>query len=251
MDITFQVLMQYCSLQYRTLLLSPVTSTTGCCFCFGSIPSFLLELFLHWCPVAYWAPTDLGSSSLSVLYFCLSYCSWGSRGKNTELVCHSLLLCTTYSQTSPPWPMCLGWPHMAWLSFIELDKLWSLWSDWLFVCDCGFSLSAFWSLLSAPTALLGLILSWTWGISSWLLQQSAAGETGIYQLRRKRSRPETRYTHLSDDSVLGENTALSLFSTKIAIFIGKSDSNFCLEQWILCLFSFKIFEFWNHYYKLL
>ena len=39
--------MQYCSLQHRTLLLSPVTSTAGCCFCFGSIPSFFLELFLH------------------------------------------------------------------------------------------------------------------------------------------------------------------------------------------------------------
>ena len=28
------------SLQHRTLLLSPVTSTSGCCFCFGSISSF-------------------------------------------------------------------------------------------------------------------------------------------------------------------------------------------------------------------
>ena len=52
MDLTFQVPMQYCSLQHRTLLLSPVPSTTGCCFCFGSIPSFFLELFLHWSPVA-------------------------------------------------------------------------------------------------------------------------------------------------------------------------------------------------------
>ena len=31
----------------RKLLLSPVTSTAGCCVCFGSIPSFFLELFLH------------------------------------------------------------------------------------------------------------------------------------------------------------------------------------------------------------
>ena len=30
-----------------SLLLSPVTSTTGYCFCFGSILSFFLELFLH------------------------------------------------------------------------------------------------------------------------------------------------------------------------------------------------------------
>ena len=55
MVLTFQICMQYCSLQDWTLLLSPVTSTTGDCFCFGSIPSFFLELFLHWSPVAYWA----------------------------------------------------------------------------------------------------------------------------------------------------------------------------------------------------
>ena len=69
MDLTFQVPMQYCSLQNQILLPSPVTSTTECCFCFGSIPSFFLELFLHWSPVAYWAPTNLGSSSFSVLSF--------------------------------------------------------------------------------------------------------------------------------------------------------------------------------------
>ena len=33
--------MQYCFLQHWTLLLSPVTSTAGCCFYFGSVSSFL------------------------------------------------------------------------------------------------------------------------------------------------------------------------------------------------------------------
>ena len=51
-----------------------------------------------------------------------SYCSWGSQGKNTEVACHPLLQWTTFYQTSPPWPAHLGWPHTAWLSFIELDK---------------------------------------------------------------------------------------------------------------------------------
>ena len=69
MDLTFQVPMQYCSLQHQTLLPTPVTSTTGCCFYFGSISSFFLELFLHWSPVACWASTNLGSSSFSVLFF--------------------------------------------------------------------------------------------------------------------------------------------------------------------------------------
>ena len=27
-----------------------------------------------------------------------------------------------HSVRPPPWPVCLGWPHTAWLSFIELDK---------------------------------------------------------------------------------------------------------------------------------
>ena len=71
MDLTFQVPMQCCSLQHQTLLLSPVTSTTGCCVCFGSISSLFLELFLHRSPVSYWAPTNLRISSFSVLSFCL------------------------------------------------------------------------------------------------------------------------------------------------------------------------------------
>ena len=52
MDITFQVPMQYCSLQHRTLLPSPVTSTTGCCFHFGSASSFFLELVLCFSPIS-------------------------------------------------------------------------------------------------------------------------------------------------------------------------------------------------------
>ena len=48
--------------------------------------------------------------------FAFSYCSWGSQGKNTEVVC------TTFCQNSPPWPVRLGWPYMAWLCSIELDK---------------------------------------------------------------------------------------------------------------------------------
>ena len=44
--------MQYCSLQHWTSLPSPVTSTTGYCFCFGSVSSFFVELFPHWSPVA-------------------------------------------------------------------------------------------------------------------------------------------------------------------------------------------------------
>ena len=49
-----------------------------------------------------------------------------------------------------------------------------MWLDWLVFCDYGFSVSALWCSLATPTVLLGFLLPWTWGISSWLLQQRAA-----------------------------------------------------------------------------
>ena len=109
-DLTFQVPMQY-SLQHQTLLSPPETSTTGHCFPFGSASSFLLELFLCSSPVAYWALPTWGVH-LSVSYlFAFLYRSWGSQGKKTEVVCHSLLQWTMFCQNSPPWPICLGSPY--------------------------------------------------------------------------------------------------------------------------------------------
>ena len=123
MDLTFQVPMQYCSLQHRTLLSSPVTSTTGCCFCFGYISSFFLKLFLHWSPVAYWVPTDLGSFSLSTLSFCLFILFMGfSRQEywsGLPFPCpvnHILSELSTMTRSS--WMA----PHSMARSFIDLDK---------------------------------------------------------------------------------------------------------------------------------
>ena len=71
MDLTFQVPVQCCSLQHRTLFPSHVTYTYRWCFRFGSIPSIFLELLLHSSPVIYLASTHWGSSSSSVISFCL------------------------------------------------------------------------------------------------------------------------------------------------------------------------------------
>ena len=127
-DLTFQVPMQYCSLQHRTLLLSPIISTTRSLFIYLFIFASAPSLHSFW---SYFS-TDLQQHighlptwrvHLSVSYlFAFSYCSWGSQGKNTEVVCHSLVQWTTFCQTSPPWPAPLGWPFTAWLSFIESDK---------------------------------------------------------------------------------------------------------------------------------
>ena len=45
-------------------------------FFFGSIPLFFLELFLHWSPVAYWAPMTWGVPLSVSCHFGFSYCSW-------------------------------------------------------------------------------------------------------------------------------------------------------------------------------
>ena len=87
----------------------------------------------------------------------------------------ALLQWTTFCQTSPPWIMCLGWPHTACLSFTELDKAVVLvWLDWIVFCEYGFSVSALWCPLATSTILLGFLLPWAWGIPSQLLQQSVA-----------------------------------------------------------------------------
>ena len=115
--------MQYCSLQHWTLLSSPVTSTAGGCFCFGSISSFFLELVLYWSPVAYWSPTNLGSSSFSVLSFCLFLLFMGfSRQEHWSglpfppPVDHILSELSTMTHLS--WMTLHSMVH----SFVELDK---------------------------------------------------------------------------------------------------------------------------------
>ena len=138
MDLTFQVPMQYCSLHYQTLLPSPVTSTTGCCFCFGSVPSLfsgvisplisssILEIyrlgeFIFQCPIFLPFHTVHGVLKTRILkWFVIPFPS-GPRFIRTLhhdwsiwVVLHSI--------------------H----SFIELNRLWSMWSVWLVFCDCGF-----------------------------------------------------------------------------------------------------------------
>ena len=120
LDLTFQVPMQYCFYSFG-LFPSPVTSAAGCYFCFGSVSSFFLELFLHSSSVAYWAPPDLGSSSFSVISFCLFILFMGSsRGKILQWFVFpfsngpSLIRILHHE----PWVALHGMAH----SFIELDK---------------------------------------------------------------------------------------------------------------------------------
>ena len=86
-----------------------------------------------------WALTDLGSSSFSVLSFCLFILFMGFSRQEywsglpfPSPVDHVLSELST--MTHPSWVALHGMAH----SFIVLDKPWSIWSDWLVFCDCGF-----------------------------------------------------------------------------------------------------------------
>ena len=123
MDLKFQVPMQYLSLQHQTLLPSPGTSTTGCCFHFGSVSSFFLELFLHSSLVAYWTPSDLGSSSFSVLSFCLFilYVGFSRQEYRSGLPFPSPVDLVLSELSTMTHPSRVALYDMAY-SFIELDK---------------------------------------------------------------------------------------------------------------------------------
>ena len=117
MDLTFQVPMQYRSLQHQTLLSPLNTSTTQHLFHFGPTSSFFLELLvIAFCSsqVVYWTPSALGDAHLVVSYlFAFSNCLWSSYSKNTGVYCCFLLQWAVFCQNSSLWLVCLGWPCMA------------------------------------------------------------------------------------------------------------------------------------------
>ena len=123
MDLTFQVCMQYCSLQHQTLLPLPVTSTTGCYFCFGFTFSFFLELLLHWSPVAalgtYWPREFIFQCSVFLPFHTVHGVvrqEYWSSLQFPSPVDHVLSELSTMTHLS--WVAPHGLAH----SFIELDK---------------------------------------------------------------------------------------------------------------------------------
>ena len=126
MDLTFQIPMQYFSLQHQPLLSPPNISKTECHFCFGPANSFFLEiLVIALCSslVAYWTPSDLGRSSSVVISFCLFILFIGFSRQEywsglpfPSPVDYILSELSTMTQMS--WVALHGMAH----DFIELDK---------------------------------------------------------------------------------------------------------------------------------
>ena len=133
-----------------------LTSNTPQCdivwrlFLFWLISSVFLELFLHWSPVTYWAPTDLRCSSFSVLSFhpFIMFMGFSRQEYWSGLPFPSPadhILSKLSTITRPSWVVLCSVAH----SLIELDKAVVLvWLDWLVFCEYGFSVFALWCPLN-------------------------------------------------------------------------------------------------------
>ena len=123
MDLTFHVPIHHCSLQHQTLLSPSDTSTAAHLSGFGLGASFLPELLgivLHSSPVAYWTPSDLGSSSASILSF--SFFIGFSRQEYWSGLLFPSPVDHNLSELSTMTHLSLVALHGMSHSFIELDK---------------------------------------------------------------------------------------------------------------------------------
>ena len=119
MDLTFQVPKQYCSLQHQTLLLSPVTSTTGIVFALA--PS-LHSLWNYFSTVV---QEHIGYLPTWGVHF---QCPIFLPFHTVHGVLKGIILkwfAIRFSSGScivRPWPVRLEWLYTAWLIVSELDK---------------------------------------------------------------------------------------------------------------------------------
>ena len=146
--------MHYCSLQHQTLLSTPTRHihswasfqlwsshfilTGAVSNCPPLFPSSILDTFKRGHLIFYLS--YLLSYFLSPSYlFAISYCPWGSPGKNTGVDCHFLLQWTMICQNFSLWLVCLRWPCMTWLiaSLNHVSPLpWYIcdpWGGWLWM----------------------------------------------------------------------------------------------------------------------
>ena len=170
-----------------------MTSTTGCCFRFGSISSFFLQLFLHWPPVAYWAPTDLGSTSFSVLSFRLFMLIMGfSRQEYWSCLPFPSPVDHILSELSKMTCPCLALHCMA-HCLIELDKAVVHVSRLVSFCDRGFQsvsprrrIRGLWKLPKAHLTSHSRIKIWSTGEGNGEPLQYSCLENPMNNMKRKK-----------------------------------------------------------------
>ena len=123
MDLTFQVPIQYCSLQHRTLLASITSHIRNWVLFLFWLHSFILSgvfspLISSSILGTYWSGEFLFQYPIILPFYTV-------HGFSRQEYWSGLLFLSPVDHILSDlstMPACLGWPHRAWLSFIELDK---------------------------------------------------------------------------------------------------------------------------------
>ena len=134
MDLTFHVPMQYCSYSIKTCFYFTSPIHNWVLFLFGSIPSLFVELFLHWYPVAYWAPTNLVAQTVKHLPTRQEIWVWSLGGEDPlekQMATHSSTLAWKI-----PWTEESGRLQSMGLQRVEHDWATSLHLPGEFIFQC-------------------------------------------------------------------------------------------------------------------
>ena len=177
--------MQYCSLQIGLYFHHQSHPQLDVVFALAlSLHSFwsYFSILLQW-PIGH-LPT--WGVHLSVPYlFAFSSCSWGSQGKNNEVVCHCLLQWTTFCQSME---LQKGW---AWLSELNNNEVTQKTLSWsrLFSClllaatllifeKCLYFLTGHWWVLAGSLSRVrgghtteSELISFILPLATWLAQE--------------------------------------------------------------------------------
>ena len=103
------------------------------------LSSFFLELFLYSSPVAYWATTDLGSSSFQYhIFFPFPTVHGVLKARILKWFAIPLSRGPRFVRTLHQDLFVLGGPTQHGSVSLSWTRLWFMWSVWLVFCDCGF-----------------------------------------------------------------------------------------------------------------
>ena len=129
--------------------------------CLALVETYWIQTRLNWLPKLPCFPPLL---CLCSHLFAFSYCSWGSQGKNAEVVCYSLLQGTMFLRTLHHDPSVLGGPswHDSWFHWVTQGcdpcDLFGYFSVIAF-----FILSALWWMMIRSFWKLPAWRDWLWG----------------------------------------------------------------------------------------